>query len=195
VRRRSSTRSALAASVPAIDESSTITVHYSQLSAEQEVLLLQCLECHGWPAAAALLTAEAQYKKAKLPAMSSTAVASLFAAVATAAAAADTADSASYVPTGGASRTVYSAQLNMLASAAFRALAQRKLQQCAAAGGMFEVAGTELLELLRSTSKDSSVSSVDDDSWAVLKASYWSSELDKKLLQGLLKHGFELSST
>jgi hypothetical protein len=178
-------------------------VHYSQLSAEQEVLLLQCLECHGWPAAAALLTAEAQYKKAKLPAMSSTAVASLFAAVATAAAAADTAapparvrrDSASYVPTGGASRTVYSAQLNMLASAAFRALAQRKLQQCAAAGGMFEVAGTELLELLRSTSKDSSVSSVDDDSWAVLKASHWSSELDKKLLQGLLKHGFELSST
>jgi hypothetical protein len=171
-----------------------------ELSPEQEVLLLQCLECHGWPAATAVLTAEHAFRKAKLPAMSSAAVHSLFAAVAAAAAAAEPVlpppharkNSTAYVRAGSTSRTVHSAQMSMLASVTFRALAQRKLQQCAAAGGSFEVAGSELITLLNAA--NSGESWADGGSWAALKARHWSAELDKRLLQGLFKHGFDLSS-
>jgi hypothetical protein len=205
-RRRSSasssaaTAAAAAASVPVIDESSSTVVQYSELSPEQEVLLLQCLECHGWPAAADVLTAEHAYRRAKLPAMSSTAVHSLFAAVAAAAATAASAEpaapqrrgSTAYVRLGGTTKTVHSAQMSMLASITFRALAQRKLQQCAAAGGSIEVAGTELIALLNAA--NSGESWADGGSWAALRARHWSAELDQRLLQGLFKHGFELHS-
>jgi hypothetical protein len=203
-RRRSSASSsaatAAAASVPVLDESSSTVVQYSELSPEQEVLLLQCLECHGWPAAAALLTAEHAYRRAKLPAMSSTAVHSLFAAVAAAAAAAEPEappplsrkGSTVSVRIAGTTKTVHSAQMSMLASVTFRALAQRKLQQCAAVGGRFEVAGTELLVLLNAA--NSGESWADGGSWTELRARHWSAELDKRLLQGLFKHGFDLSA-